>query len=314
MNAVSICKQLQENIQQKNLIGIVHSVFDSAFNVITSDNQFIAILAFNKPMSPNAIKLSESVSLLELGIEPGMKVYFHDEYAWIESINMTIIYDMASRWNKSPNFIYSKDKKENVFKKINIIKEFLINEGKTEGILSLLTTLNEKYRGFELILADGQDIDKKEQFIKKRFLNFIESYIDESIELIADTTKNIAGFGAGLTPSTDDFISGLMISRIYLFDYMSKDVKNALKFNEQLIMKIDGKTTTVSEEMLKFSSKGEVNENIRNLMLTLISDTAFDEFTNSLKTVAKFGETSGTDIISGIYIGSKILFNQYSRR
>lgn len=314
MKVVNICNQLQKNIKDNNLSGIVHSVFNSAFNVTTSDNQFVSFLTLNKPISPNAIKISENISFQDIGIKPKMKLYFYDEYACIKDINLIFEYDKAIGWDKSPLLRYAKTKRENVLRKISIMKEFLITNNETEGILPILTFLNERFKGFELLVSASENLGKKEQFIKERFLSFIEAYLlEEDIE-IADKVERVIGFGAGLTPSMDDFICGLMLSRVYLFNYLGKDILDAIKFNEQMIMNTHGKTTKVSEEMLRFSSKGEVNENIRKLIISLTSDKPIDEFIYNLKTVGSYGETSGTDIISGIFIGSKILLKEYSRR
>jgi len=265
-------------------------------------------------MAPNSIKLSDNISYLKMGIETGMKIYFYNEYAWLESLNISFKYGTSLTWDKSPIFSYYKDDIENVYIKLNIINEFLKSHGRIEGILSLLTTLNKRYIGLELNSFDSHILDMKEQFIKDRFLDFMEAYLEECNTCIAERVKNIIGFGAGLTPSMDDFISGLMISRIYVYDYLNKDINQCFKFNEQMIIEIGEKTTKVSEEMLKFSSKGEVNEQLRNLMLSLISISTFEELVHNLEAVVGFGETSGSDIISGIYIGSKIALNQYSRR
>lgn len=309
----SICDNLQRKIQHKNFTGVVHSVFHSAFNVITSDNEFIIFLNCSKPMSPNSIRISDNISFFIFGIEPGMRLYFNHNYIRVEDLGIDIIIEMASKWNVNPTFTYLKDSSNNVFLKLEIMKDFLENSHKLEGILPLLTVLNEKYNGFELISIRGQITDKNIIFMKDRFLRFIEAYIEEDF-IISDRVSKIIGFGVGLTPSMDDFISGLMISRIYLYDYLNKNLDACFKFNELIVKNIDGKTTRVSEEMLKYSSKGEVNEDIRNMMLSLISKSKDNDFILNIKKVASFGETSGTDIISGIYIGSKIIFNQFSRR
>ena len=313
MRVVEICSHLQKNINNKNSFGIVHSVFNSVFNVTTTDNQFITLINSSKPMAPNAIKLSENVSFLEMGIEARMKMFFYNEYAILEDKLLKFEYDKALGWDKSPVLRYSKSNKENVITKIGIMKDFLATQGKAEGILAVLTFLNESFQGFELLEANSLKLGKKEDFIKERFLSFMEAYLAEEYKVIADKVEDVIGFGVGLTPSMDDFICGLMVARVYLLNYMGKSIFEALEFNEQMLMKISGKTTRVSEEMLKFSSKGEVNENIRSLMISLTSDIPIDEFIYNLKTVASYGETSGIDIISGIYIGSKILLNQYSR-
>jgi len=314
MNVECICIHLLKNIRQNNLTGVIHSVFDNALNILTSNSQFITVLSSSKPMSPNAIKLQDDVSFLKLGIKSGMKVSFTDRYAYLEKLNIFLNYGKAKKWSGIPAFPAFKDSEENVNRKMKIIKDFLMKKGSAEGIIPLLSTLKERVNDFELTLSDNRPLNSGEQFVKERFLDFIEAYIKEQKEQIGDKIIKIIGFGAGLTPSVDDFICGLMISRVYLFNYFNKDFNEAIDFNEQMIKKVDGKTTRVSEEMLKLCAKGEVNENIRSLMLSLTSNTSQDKFEINLDLVASFGETSGTDIICGVYIGSKILFNQYIRR
>ncbi|WFA10111.1 DUF2877 domain-containing protein [Tissierella sp. Yu-01] len=305
MIADSICIELNEHIQNYHLTGIVHSVFDNAFNVLTSDNKFITFLNYSKPMAPNAIRLSRNISFLDFNIEPNMKLYFYKDFIWLRDLNITFIIDKASKWDSCPVFTYSKEKENKLQRKISFIEEFLINEGKKDGILPLLLFLNEKHKDFG---------NKDFLFIKDRFLDFVDSYLHYSKLRISDKVKKIIGFGAGLTPAMDDFISGLMVSRIYIYDYLNMNLNECIEFNYLMIGEIDGKTTRVSEEMLKYSSKGKVNENIRNLMISLFSDSSFEGLMENLKAVASFGETSGTDIISGIYFGSKILYKQYTRR
>lgn len=313
MIADSICTKLYKNIQEKLLSGVVHSVFHSAFNVITTDNEFITFLSCNKPMGPNGIRIYDNSSFLECGIEPGMRIDFYKRYIKIDELGITIDLYNSLKWDARPDYSYIKDSLENVILKLDAMRFFLMNSGNRDGILPLLTTLNEKYPDFEILAMKSQILDKSIIFMKERFSDFIEAYLQDDYELISNKAKNVIGYGAGLTPSMDDFLSGLMISRIYLFDYLNKDLNACLEFNKRIIEKIQGKTTRVSEEMLKYSSKGEANEDIRSLMLSLISESK-DDFILSIKKVAAFGETSGTDIISGIYIGSKILLKSIGGR
>lgn len=304
MIADSICVDLNEHIQNNHLTGIVHSVFDNAFNVLTSDNKFVTFLNYSKPMAPNAIRLSRNISFLDYNIEPNMKMYFYKDYIWLKYLNITFKIDKASKWDPCPIFTYSKEKDSNLQRKISLIEEFLINEGNRDGILPLMLFSNEKL----------EFVDKSYHFIKDRFLDFIDSYLQHSKLQISDKVKEVIGFGAGLTPSMDDFISGLMISRIYIYDYINMNLNECIEFNDLMIREIGGKTTRVSEEMLRYSSNGKVNEYIRNLMISLFSNSTLESLMENLKAVASIGETSGTDIISGIYFGSKNLYKQYTRR
>lgn len=123
--------------------------------------------------------------------------------------------------------------------------------------------------------------------------------------------KNIIGYGIGLTPSMDDFISGMMISRIYIFYYLEKNLQTAYEFNHAIIKEIDNKTTRISEEMLKYSSLGQGNEYIKDLMISFLGNFPMEDFERNLLRSIEIGETSGTDMLLGIYTGSCILLHEF---
>lgn len=313
MNATTICNELYKIIQKNQLKGQVHSVFDNSFNVLDENAQLITFLGPNKPMSPNSIKIEEKISFLDLSIKQGQKLTFFKDFVLNEDSKIIIYYDKASLWDKSPILFtdtdLSRESMENVFRKLNSMGTFILREGKKHGIVPLLKTLEGRIKGVELLIDDNIVLSKKEEFIQDRFLSFIDSYSNEDIDEIALRASKIVGYGIGLTPSMDDFLSGIMVSRIYLSSYLNHDIKKAYEINKAIIKHIINKTTLVSQEMMIHSSRGDVNEDLRNLMISLLTNRCSDSFYECLKKVSSFGETSGTDMISGIYIGSCIMLN-----
>ncbi|MDF2675221.1 MAG: hypothetical protein K0R09_3493 [Clostridiales bacterium] len=305
MIAESICKELKIKLNN-NLTGITHSVFENAVNIITNDNGFITILTIDKPMAPYAIKLFNITSFIDYEIEKDMKVSFENEYIWFEDLNIKIILDKAQLWNPSPMFSYIKGK-EDILTKLSIMEKYLLHS--KSFFQPLINKLGQQYKWFEAF-PNEDCIDEDYYFINERLLRFINAFIQED-ESIKELAKAIIGYGQGLTPSIDDFICGLMVSRIYLSHYFYIDIDNALRLNSLIIEDIEGRTTRVSKEMLKFSAKGYVNEDIRNLIISLISNTSIEDFKVNLKKVASFGFSSGTDIISGMYTCSSLFFNHY---
>src|SRR5699024_7924322 len=215
----------------------------------------------------------------------------------------------ATLWDEKPNLTFNKDVEKNVCIKLERIEEVLLIEGKRNGIFPLLITLKERIGRVDWIYESDMKLGKNEIYIREKFLNFIDSYIKGDIEKLSVQVKNIIGFGIGLTPSMDDFLAGLMVSRIYLHYYLGYSIGSAYEINYAMVKDIKNRTTRVSEEMLIFSSKGEVNEDIRDLMISFLGDASLDMFSYNLRRVINIGETSGTDILLGIYIGSLILLN-----
>lgn len=311
MNATVICKELYECLQKNQLKGQVHSIFDNSFNVLDESDQLITFLGPSKPMSPNSIKIREKCSFLDSDIRQGQKLTFLKDHVLIEDSGIKIYYEEASLWDKKPllDVGLKRESMENVFKKLNKMGDFIAKEGKKDGIVPLLKTLNSRIKGIETLFDNNMPLSKREEFIRERFLSFIDSYIIEDLDDISLKTSNIVGFGIGLTPSMDDFLSGIMVSRVYLSAYLNHDLTKAYEINKSIIKHIKNKTTLVSQEMMIHSSKGEVNEDLRNLMVSFVTDNSIEDFYQNLKKVSDIGETSGTDMISGIYIGSCIMLN-----
>lgn len=302
MFAESISEELARKLDNNKFTGKVHSVFKNALNIITNDNSFITLITIDKPMAPHAIRLFDVTSFLNYELEREMKVFLTDEYVWFEDLNIKIFIDKAHLWDPSPIFSYTKAKEEDILIKLNIMEEYLLNS--KSFFPYLFNTLNQQYKGFELF-SNKVNTDETISFINERFLRFINAFLKEE-EAITYLSKCIIGFGQGLTPSIDDFICGLMVSNIYLSHYFYSNIDNSLKFNNLIIKNIDGRTTRVSEEMLKFSAKCYVNEHIRNLIISLISNISIEDFIGNLEKVDSIGFSSGADIISGIYTCSNL--------
>ncbi|NLK64301.1 MAG: DUF2877 domain-containing protein [Tissierellia bacterium] len=307
MVAESICEELKTILKNDNLIGKIHSVFQNAINIISNDNHFITLITIDKPMAPQAIRLFDIKSFLNYEIEKEMEISFRKEYIWLRDLNIKITTDKAFLWSPNPIFSYTKDKEE-ILIKLSIMEKYLLS-GKS-FCLSFLNALSRQHTGFEPF-SDKIYYDDTYRFINDRFLKFIYAFMKEE-DSIKDLSKKIIGFGIGLTPSMDDFICGMMVSKVYLSHYFNHKIDSALRVNSLIIEDIDGRTTRVSEEMLKFSAKGYVNQDIRNLIISLISKVSIEEFERNIKKVADFGFSSGDDIISGIYTCSSLLFNQYA--
>lgn len=309
MDGRIICSTLHEEILEGNLTGTIHSVFKNSFNVLDKDHKLITFINSNINMGPNAIQIHGNTSFFNSKFVPNLKLKFYTTFALIEDLNIKIAYDKAQLWNKYPVFKYNKAPKENICKKLDIMSSFLVRNGNIMGIFPLLSSLQGRIKNVEIPANGKIQLEKENKFIEERFLKFMDSYMAEDITNLSNDGKNIIGFGRGLTPSMDDFIAGIMVSHIYVLDYLDLNMDNGLKINEAIIKDIKGRTTLVSEEMLINASQGIVNEDIRQLILSIFGSYPEEIFINNMKRVVNIGGSSGSDIISGIYIGISIGLN-----
>ena len=303
MYASQISRDIYRWIQEKEQKGEIHSIFRSTINILSEDGKFIPIVINDKPISPYSIKLDRILDFKNYKVEIGEKVIFTKDCLKAEDI--TIFYDKVKVWDNGINLVRNIDTIGNISFKLNIIKEYIRKNGNRNGIFTLMQLIP-----YDLYIGNDNVLDSAQSFIKDRFISFVKAFRDYEIDQINSLSKKIIGFGPGLTPSMDDFLSGMMISNLYISHSLKFDIKNAYGINKQIVFDVENKTTRVSEEMLKQSSIGEANEDIRNLMISIINAGTM-ELNDLLEKVINFGHSSGTDILCGIYIGSCILMQRY---
>lgn len=309
MIASNICKDIAKIIGNNKITGKIHSIFDNSFNVITDDNSIVTILSPDKSMSPNSIKVIDKMSFLSLGIKQGERVEFNKLYMSLINKEIKIYYNKAIRWNSEPNLIFVRENEKILHEKLHLVGQFLQQSGSRDGILPLLNTLDGVIEDIQVVLDKNYRLNKSEEFICKRFIDFIKAFKNNKVGEISELTNKIIGFGSGLTPSMDDFICGIMVSNIYLTYFLDLYMDLGYKINYEIVKNIDNKTTKISEEMLKWASKAKVSQDIRELLVSLISTEDKKGIVKKISKVADFGHSSGTDILCGIYIGSKIILN-----
>ena len=306
MNASQISKDLIEWIENIERKAEIHSIFKSTINIISEDGKFIPIVINNKPMSPFSIKLDKILDFNEINIAIGEKIIFKDKY--LQGENIRIKYDQAKLWDNKVDLKNKIDSLINVIIKLDRVKEYILSEGNKDGIYGLM-----QFIPYDLCEEVKNNLDPTHLFIKERFIKFINAFEHSNLEDINELSRKIIGFGPGLTPSMDDFISGIMIANIYVTHMLNSNIENSYKLNAEIVRDIENKTTRVSEEMLKQASIGESNEDIRSLIISIVNkdNHSLDQL---LKRVISFGHSSGTDILCGIYIGCKILINKHKEK
>lgn len=328
LKALFISKDLLEEIRDNiTIIAKVHSVFNNACNLEYKDN-LITILTKDKITAPMSVIIDNKVSFdfKKIKIDKKHKFIFTDEVIICSSLTFKVDLKMAKVYEPKIERIDKYIEEEILLNNITKLKYSLFEYGKLDFFCPLIDDIkecikNDSIYNSNIIYIEKlnnklnlENNDKSYLFIRDRFIEFLKAIMNYDIDNIQDYGGNIIGFGLGLTPSIDDFISGVMISILYLGDYYNLDMKKIYEFNNKLITKSINKTTKVSSEMLKHSAKGGVSGGIKQLMITLLSKDDDEKLTYDLKKVLSFGETSGSDTAFGLYIGSAIITDIRYRR
>ena len=322
LKGLFICKNLHNIILEKGtLCGQVHSVFKNACNIECED-LFITLLSKGKKMSPMSVIVEglEQVDFNDLNITQGLRFEFNKNEIYCREKNLFIAMNNTKKWSSPSETNISNCSEQQLLENINIIGQGLKTLGKLQGMGPLVNMLAVKLPELELLPFHKCAFDKNFEFIQDKFLNFIRAVIKADVDDIGYRAQNVIGFGCGLTPAMDDFISGLMITYIYLGSYCKLNREQIYEFNSKIISSGLYKTTRVSSEMLKHSSVGGSNEAVQNLMAAILNfndDKAEENHRSVIEALIEvigYGETSGTDTALGIYVGLRILINLKNRR
>jgi Protein of unknown function (DUF2877) len=123
---------------------------------------------------------------------------------------------------------------------------------------------------------------------------------------LQDPLKVIAGRGRGLTPSGDDFLSGLLLG-LHLSRQYQKHVDLAVR--KVILEAIHSRSTLISANLAECAAEGEVDERIANAVSFLLYGTGFQDA--ALQGILDWGSSSGVDTIAGFITALK-LCNQSS--
>lgn len=311
MTALQICSKLRSEIDNNQVkYGYIFSVFKNACNIISNNNELITFLLSEKNIGPMAISMSGIDSILNLGLKKNEEVIFNKNSISISKSNFKLDLSEVSIWDIKPCFEYKKANEQDLKRKVQKFEELLLKYGEKQGMGYLVLSIKDYINDLDTFDKKSISLNSNYSFIIDNFLEFLKNVISSDFDNVEKSAKKIIGFGPGLTPSMDDFITGLMVSLIYLCHYFELDMEKTYKFNRMIISSIKNRTTLISESMLVHACSGYVMESLRACIVSVLSDTSEKDMSKKIIDVISFGSTSGTDMLYGVYIGSKIMINK----
>ncbi len=305
MKALEMCINTKKLLDSRaELRGHVHSVFNRVCNIVTKDDLLIPVISSCVPNTPRFISLSlpAKKSIKSLGLKEGMEMVF--EHNLLRSLGSSFSLDLseAKIWDARPQFTFDGIDEPRLLNNLEILYKTLISYGKFSGIAPICQALRA---GLASSFQDDAIIavNHYSSFILPRISKLMEAFKAKNLDLVRSYSKQIVGFGPGLTPSADDFLTGFMVAGLYMASRYKRPLEEIYRLNSGIIEDAEFRTTKVSSEMLSFAAKGEVSENVRAMLLGLFSESSEEGLKNTIQSVINNGETSGSDLIAGAYIG-----------
>ncbi len=284
IQAVAICSRLAYMAKREPIGGTVHSVFDHAVNIAPNGNDgLIGLIKDDRPLTPYAVSLRTDVLLTWFGICNGMEATIADGRVKISGAGIEIDFSGSGRKDLSVDTIAVM--RRSVADRLPILRDALGNADAEFGISALAT---------------GNGGNVYSEFLKPRLLELTNaiSFGDEARAL--HVAGRMAGCGVGLTPSSDDLLTGYFTMLRVLWRVQNKQGKDTLL--SQMAKRAAERTTRVSAAFLRQSGEGLANDAVLTLISSVFSNADDETVRRAAARVMSIGSTSGGDILTGLIL------------
>lgn len=242
----------------------------------------------------NSINYYSKEKLLTLGnryIGSGPSNIIFEEKNF-ENINRIIVYENSFYLDKEKFEIENKKiysskleilyiDKQKFYKNINLFEKYLKIFSNNKGLLPLIDKNLENNESFN------------NNFLKRIYIGMNTLFNLDIVEGI----KLIKGVGIGLTPSGDDFITGILTG-LKVIEIITNENNFYLR---KMIYKNAKGENLISNNFLYYASEGLFFERTKKLILSLFYGNE-SEIVDSTLSMLQIGETSGVDFSSGFLI------------
>jgi hypothetical protein len=129
--------------------------------------------------------------------------------------------------------------------------------------------------------------------------------VEHAIDRARSWAEQLVGLGPGLTPSGDDFLTGLLVTLAYANRALSGALDWAVGLGQQVAAWAPGRTTRVGEQQLWYAAQGEADEAVARAAMALLWEEL--ELDPAVDGLLRIGSTSGGDILTGMCVASELL-------
>jgi len=288
----------------------IHSVFDHAVYISIGKNGLIKLIRNKDFINPYSILIrqQENAPMTSLGLGAG------DSAAWdgrsLDIGGGALLIDLSHAR------VYKKERlsKQNpplgadtIAFNLRIMRDVIYTHPGREGLVPLLEDVET--RGPMKVFLESQEESVSEK-ARPHIEQLMWGLFSGDLAVVVEKAGAILGLGPGLTPSCDDFLTGLLMSLGFAGKSFYGTDKAAARFFKKAgdavyrLSKV--KTTIYSRGLIGDARSGEGPEAalvlIRNLVTGSPEDTA-----SAAKTLIGMGAATGADMAVGIYYGVRFL-------
>jgi hypothetical protein len=313
LKAPSVSRRLLDGLPPQPRRARVHSVYDRTVNILGGDSLWVSLHPESVPRHPYSVTVGgwEGGASARRGGHGGGAGGFLGVFAgepahvcrsWIgigEAYTISLL--GASAWDgrfAGPGSLCDRD----VGVAADLVETAVLEHARNRDVRSpfLVGVLARAGGDHHLGTPTRTDLDR-------RLFEHVRSILDSlglakrvgSSSMILAAVKRAVGLGFGLTPSGDDFLTGLMA--------VSNICPDPRAFACDLVAAVESvarSTTLPSGFMLRAAAQGYFSEPLVNLLSALAATEADGAAARGwVEAVASLGATSGEDMLAGVLFG-----------
>jgi len=138
-----------------------------------------------------------------------------------------------------------------------------------------------------------------------RILRLEEAFLSGEKTMITEAVGELVGLGPGLTPSSDDMLAGLVLLCVLYAKNFGRAQRAIPVVARAVAEQPRGRTTILSEEFLRQAASGRGNERVMRLCTSMLTEGR-ESVERETERVLAIGETSGTDTVLGVTLGTML--------
>lgn len=285
MDAKAICTLLYERLHDAALGGTVLSAFEHAVNIETPAG-LVSILTETRCLQPFAVRAA--CGTLQAHFAPGEQVLINADTLrtgrTVISLETAATVDLSVAHGMQSALAGHSREHHSALDPAPLLS-VLASGGESDGLSALVTRLKSN------VYAD---------FLRPRLPRLFAAVAAGEAAEAGEAAAAIAGCGIGLTPSSDDLLTGYM-AMLHAMSAVGV-LGNIAPVVREIAGRAAQKTNRISGAFLLQSGEGYVSEDVLHLLRLLYSDSDALQIKQAATRVAAFGSTSGSDMLTGIVL------------
>ncbi len=279
--------------------GIIHGVFDGAINILLAGGlvSLVPQAVGRGPLNLTLRLPAGPPRMSSIGVRIGDKVKVRGPTLELGDCGR-VSFRFARIYSPGSNLARQMVEEDEIAANLEVATKAAVLCGNMAGLGGLLGMLRPGMAG-----EPYENLNIFASAALHRVVRLEEAFFAEDENLMEDAVSGLVGLGPGLTPSSDDMLAGLVLLCVLYAENHGFPRRASRLIAQAALTAARGRTTTLSEEFLIQAALGRGNEPVMRLCTALLTGGQ-KSVERETRRVLSIGETSGTDTVLGILLGT----------